>query len=404
MNLSDLLLSPHKAGSETLPDLVSAIRRHLGLDVAFISEFTGGKRVFRHVDPPAPDNPVQAGKGDPLEETYCQRIVDGRLPELIIDAAQNPEAASLPVTHAVPVGAHLGVPIRLADGSIYGTFCCFGYHPDPTLRERDLGVLHVFADVAGKLIDWERTAAIRHRQIEERIRAVLEGNSLSVLYQPIFDTKNDSVIGFEALSRFSDGSGVEGLGRPPDVWFGEANSIGLGEQLEEKAMSLALEGLPRLPDNTYLSLNVSPEHVLSGSAARMLKNMPLERIVLELTEHVPIDHYQTLLDALRPMRQRGLRLAVDDAGAGFASFRHILNLAPDRIKLDMSITRNIDSDRSRRALAAALIRFSEETGSRIVAEGVETEEELDTLQSLGVMDIQGHLLGRALALEDAAHL
>lgn len=399
VNLSDLLLSHDKPGIETLPDLLSAIRRHLGMDVAFISEFTGGKRIFRHVDPPGPDNPIQPDTGDPLEETYCQRIVDGRLPQLITDAAKNPEAASLPVTHALPVGAHLGVPVRLADGTLYGTFCCFGYRADPTLRERDLGMLHVFADVAGKLIDWERAAALRNRKIEERIRGVLDGNSLSIVYQPIYDTARDTVAGFEALSRFSDGPA-----RTPDVWFGEANAIGLGEALEEKAMLLALEGLPRLPGKAYLSVNVSPDHVLSGSTERLLKHVPLDRIVLELTEHVPVEHYQELVDALRPMRERGLRLAVDDAGAGFASFRHILHLAPERIKLDMSITRNIDSDRSRRALAAALIRFSEETGSRIVAEGVETEAELDALQRLGVVDIQGYLLGRAVALEDAALL
>lgn len=397
MNLSDMILANSKPGSDTLPDLLHAIRRHLGMDVAFISEFTEGKRVFRHVDPPGPDNPVQPGAGDPLEDTYCQRIVDGRLPGLILNAAQNPEAASLPVTHALPVGAHLGVPIRLADGSIYGTFCCFGFKPDLSLRDRDLGMLRVFADVAAKLIEWERAAAIRNRQMEERIRTVLEGNSMSIVYQPIFDTSSNTVTGFEALSRFSGGPL-----RTPDIWFGEANAIGLGEQLEEKAISLALEGLPYLPDNTYLSVNISPEHLLGGSVAKLLSNLPLDRIVLELTEHVAVEHYHMLLDELRPLRERGMRLAVDDAGAGFASFRHILNLAPDRIKLDISITRNIDSDKSRRALAAALIRFSEETGSRIVAEGVETEAELATLQHLGVVDIQGFLLGRPVSLPDAA--
>ncbi|HEY0844832.1 MAG TPA: EAL domain-containing protein [Noviherbaspirillum sp.] len=399
MELSDLILSRSKPGSETLPDLLSAIRRHLGLDVAFISEFVDGKRVFRHVDPATPDNPVQVGAGDPLEESYCQRIVDGRLPGLIPDARKNPEAASLPVTHAVPVGAHLGVPVRLADGSIYGTFCCFSRKPDESLRERDLNMLHVFADVAAKLIEWERAAALRNRQIEKRIRSVLDGNSLSIMYQPIYDTSSRTVTGFEALSRFSDGPA-----RSPDIWFGEANAVGLGEQLEEKAIALALEGLPHLPQNAYLSINISPEHVLNGSPERLLAKVPLERIVLELTEHVAVAHYQELLARLRPMRDRGMRIAVDDAGAGFASFRHILHLAPDRIKLDMSITRNIDNDRSRRALAAALIRFSEETGSRIVAEGVETQAELEALQRLGVVDIQGYLLGRALSLRDAAVL
>lgn len=399
VNLSDLITHPGKPGSETLPDLLKAIRQYLEMDIAFIAEFTDGQRVFRHVDPPGPDNPVQCGAGNPLEETYCQRVVDGRLPALMHDAAQNPEAAALPVTHALPVGAHLSVPIRLSDGTVYGTFCCFSYAPDPSLRERDVKMLHVFAAVAAKLLEWEREAATRNRHIEERIRSVLDGNGLSIVYQPIFDTVKGKLAGFEALSRFSGGDA-----RTPDIWFGEANAIGLGKQLEEKAIGLALEGLDHLPDNTYLSVNVSPEHLKGDGILPMLGAMPLDRIVLELTEHVAVEHYTELMESLRPLRERGMRLAVDDAGAGFASFRHILNLAPDRIKLDISITRNIDSDKSRRALAAAFIRFSEETGSRIVAEGVETEAELDALQDLGVSDIQGFLLGRAMALPDAMHL
>lgn len=400
MSLSELILSStSKPNREALPGLLNAIRQHLGMDVAFIAEFTEGKRVFRHVDPPTPENPVQPGAGDPLEDSYCQRVVDGRLPELLRDTSQNPVAAAMPVTHAVPVGAHISVPIRLADGSVYGTFCCFSFVPDPDLRERDLKMLRVFAEVAGKLIEWERTTAHHHQQIEERIRAVLEGNSLTVLYQPIYDAIQRKVVGFEALSRFS-----EGPARAPDIWFGEANAVGLGGQLEEKAIMLALQALSQLPNNTFLSVNISPEHVFGGSITKLLNNVPLDRIVLEITEHAAVEHYQELTNELRPLRDRGMRIAVDDAGAGFASFRHILNLAPDRIKLDMSITRNIDSDKSRRALAAAFIRFSEETGSKIVAEGVETEAELDTLRRLGVVNIQGNLLGCAVPLPDAAQL
>lgn len=400
MNLSELILSPGKPGSETLPDLLSAIRQHLGMDVAFIAEFTGGKRVFRQVDPPTPDNPVQPGAGDPLEETFCQRVADGRLPELMRDAKQNPVAAALPITHALPVGAHLSVPIRLSDGGVYGTFCCFSYAPDPDLRERDLSMLRVFADVAAKLIEWERRSAARKREIEQRIRTVLDDNGLSIVYQPIYDTMHHTLTGFEALSRFSFGN----LKRTPDIWFGEANAVGLGKALEEKAVMLALEGLAQLPGSAYLSVNMSPDHVLNDGIAELLRGMPLDRIVLELTEHAEVEHYKELAEQLRPLRERGLRVAIDDAGAGFASFRHILNLAPDRIKLDMSITRDIDSDKSRRALAAAFMRFAEETGSKLVAEGVETEAELDTLQGLGVVDIQGNLLGHPLSLPDAANL
>jgi EAL domain-containing protein (putative c-di-GMP-specific phosphodiesterase class I) len=121
--------------------------------------------------------------------------------------------------------------------------------------------------------------------------------------------------------------------------------------------------------------------------------------MLEVTEHASIQDYSVIAAKLAPLRQLGLRLAVDDAGAGYASFRHILKLKPDVIKLDASLVGAIDQDRGVRALAAALIRFAEETGSKIVAEGVETQEELNVLRQLNVNKAQGYLLGRPSPIE-----
>jgi EAL domain-containing protein (putative c-di-GMP-specific phosphodiesterase class I) len=116
--------------------------------------------------------------------------------------------------------------------------------------------------------------------------------------------------------------------------------------------------------------------------------------VLELTEHASVGNYGRLADALDPLRVRGVRVAVDDAGAGFASFRHILNLNPDIIKLDMALTRGIQADPVRRALASALVTFARELHAVIVAEGIETEAELKALRSLGVGYGQGFFLAR----------
>lgn len=136
-----------------LDNALAAIRTHLGMDVAFISEFTAGQRIFRHVDSETGHAPIAVGQGDPLEESYCQRVVDGRLPELIADAFELPEAAALPCTHSLPVRAHLSVPIRLASGDIYGTFCCYSTHPDASLNERDIALLRIFADLTAGHIE-----------------------------------------------------------------------------------------------------------------------------------------------------------------------------------------------------------------------------------------------------------
>lgn len=150
-------------------------------------------------------------------------------------------------------------------------------------------------------------------------------------------------------------------------------------------------------------MNSSPELILTGRLHPLLDQMAdLSRLVLEITEHAAVHDYVALALSLSPFRRRGARLAVDDAGAGYSSMRHILNLAPEIIKLDISLTQHIDSDAKRRALAKGLTSFAHEIGSLVIAEGVERPEELDMLQRLGVDCAQGYLLSKPLELEAAA--
>lgn len=216
------------------------------------------------------------------------------------------------------------------------------------------------------------------------------------MYQPIYDFPENRVVGFESLSRFATEPK-----RTPDAWFNEAARVGLGSTLELKAIRAALSGLNQLPDHVYLSINVSPETILGGGIKDIFCGIPSNRVKLELTEHAAIDRYNDIVSVLGPLRDQGLRIAVDDAGAGYASFRHILSLDPDVIKLDTSITRNIHVDKSRRALTSAFVAFSRKTGSQIIAEGVETAAELDALKELGVTSAQGYFLGKPMPLASA---
>ncbi|MCE4556991.1 EAL domain-containing protein [Roseateles cellulosilyticus] len=380
----------------SLARLLQAIRRHMGMDVAFISEFEHGRRVFRHVDIGDARLLIQPGDSDPLEESYCVRVVDGRLPELIPDACVNAEALTLPVTRAVPVGAHLSVPIRLSDGRIYGTFCCFSHAPDLTLTARDLQVMRVFAELAAEQIQLNLSEGEARRLAEGRIDAVLQSDQLRMVFQPIVDLDMNRVVGFESLARFS--------GEPyrtPDLWFSEATLVGRAAELEIKAIRLALARLNELPTDVYVTVNASPEVIVQGALADALHGQPLERIVVEVTEHQAIKRYEAIAEVIAPLQREGLRIAIDDAGAGYASFRHVLDLHPQIIKLDISITHAIDVDRSRRALAAALCGFALETGCGIVAEGVETQAELDAVRALGIGRAQGYHLGRPMSFMDA---
>jgi len=147
LNTQSLLSVQQKTGGNFLQNTLSALRRHLDMDVAFISHFHDGVREFRFVDSKGLSPPIAVGDSGLLEDSYCQRVIDGRLPEIINDAFELPEAMSMEVTALVPVRAHMSVPIKLSDGKIYGTFCCFSYTPDQTLNERDISVMHVFADL-----------------------------------------------------------------------------------------------------------------------------------------------------------------------------------------------------------------------------------------------------------------
>ena len=378
---------------------LASVRKHLGMEVAYVSEFVGDRSVFREVDAPGLEALIRVGDSFSLDDVYCRHILAGRMPELIPDTALDPIAQSMPITHATPIGAHMSVPIRRADGTAVGMFCCLSPHPNPSLNQRDLQVMRLVAEMAATEIDARMQT---EREVEDRlasIRAVIDGQGFAFAYQPIYDFEHEHPVGFEALCRFR----AEPY-RTPDLWFNDAFAAGCGVDLELAALSVALRSLQALPGSAFLSVNASPETILSGRLAPLLERLPGKRVVLEVTEHARVADYPALSAALAPIRSRGVRLAIDDAGAGYASLQHIIQLRPDVIKLDMGLTRAVDTDPARRALAAALIFFARETGCLIVAEGIETGSELQTLQRLGVPRGQGYLLGRPTDLDGACAL
>jgi EAL domain-containing protein (putative c-di-GMP-specific phosphodiesterase class I) len=382
-------------GTDAVDNVLKAIREHLGMDVAFVSEFRETDRVFWHVS--ARDRtPIQPGDSAALENGYCQRVVDGRLPELIPNAQLVPEAAALPETSAIPIGAHLSVPVRFSDGRLFGTLCCFSFASDPSLGERDVGILRAFAALLGSQIERDLTESKSLVESRARITAALRAGQPSIVYQPIYHLKSGRLAGLECLSRFN----LEPA-RPPDEWFAEAAEVGMGCDLELAAIRTALEALPKIPADAYLSVNCSPQTILDERIQKFLQGVDLQRVVLEVTEHDYISDYPALLRVLSPLRALGLRVAIDDAGAGYASLRHVLNFQPEKIKLDISLTKNLDADPKRRALASALIAFGREIRSHIVAEGVETAAELATLMRIGVDSAQGYFLARPMPLEAA---
>lgn len=247
----------------------------------------------------------------------------------------------------------------------------------------------------------DRRLAQEQRSRRRRVQHVLDTGGIEMVYQPIVDLRTHRLAGAEALARFPGAPP-----RRPDEWFAEAAAVGLGVELELLAVRRALTQFDRLPGAAYLSVNVSPRLALDPRLAEALRGQ--RPVVLELTEHAPVEQYDVLLDVLADLRLRGLRLAVDDAGSGYASMRHIVRLKPDIIKLDIELVRGIDTDPARRALAAALVTFGAEIGATLTAEGIENADQLHTLRQLKVPFGQGFHLGRpgplrSLAANSAAH-
>lgn len=235
----------------------------------------------------------------------------------------------------------------------------------------------------------DRLEADEFARRAQRVDETLSGDTVSMVFQPIVSLVDGHVLGVEALARFD----AEPC-RPPNEWFAEAAAVGRGVELELKAVERGLAQLDALDADVYMSVNASPDAVVAPALADLLDAYPGNRIVLELTEHTRVQDYGALLEALDRPRTAGLRVAVDDTGAGYASLQHLLRLQPNVVKLDVALTRNIDGDPARRALASALVAFAEEIGAVLVAEGVETPAELRTLRGLGISAAQGYQLAR----------
>lgn len=378
---------PADATDSLVKRSLESVRAHLGMDVAYLSEFVGDETIFREIDAPGLEHLASVGDAMPLEEVYCRHILAGRLPELIQDTSAIPLCMSLPITQALPIGAHVSVPIRRPDGEVYGMFCCLSAAPRPTLNERDLHIVRAFAGLVAEEIERDSVRTCGHAAKRAAIHAAIAPGGLSVVLQPICELLDGQPVGYEALSRFA-------AGRSPDRWFADAAEVGLGLELECVAIRAATAMLPLLPDALSLSINASPETVMSGALDALLDVDTPHRLVLELTEHATFDDYDTLCARIASLRARGIRLAIDDAGAGFSGLQHILKLRPDLIKLDLTLIRDIDTDPAKRALASAMQSFARQTGATLIAEGVETPGERSTLISLGLRRGQGYLLGR----------
>ena len=371
---------------QQVAELLRTAKESLQLSVAFLSRLDGTTQHLEVVESSVPFL-FQEGNQQRQETSFCQAILDGDLPAVIPDVRQHPRAMALPAARLPRIRSYVSVPVVLSDGELYGTFCAAGLTTDKGLTKRDKSLMTVLASAAAVIIEPGVREQERRRELLARLEPVLAGGGPLVVLQPIVDLATGVRVGSEALSRFPTA-----WGKAPDVCFAEAHSVGLGHELELVALDRAAEHLTAVEG--YVAMNISPATLLLPEFAALMERLPLERVLLELSEHDQVEDYDALAAALAPFRARGMRLAIDDVGAGFSSLRHIVVTAPDVLKMDRSIVSGVDTDPVLTRLVGSLVEFGHGGGATVVAEGVETAAEAGVLRDLGVDLGQGWFFGR----------
>jgi EAL domain-containing protein (putative c-di-GMP-specific phosphodiesterase class I)/DNA-binding response OmpR family regulator len=312
---------------------------------------------------------LESRRASAVDDTYAARVRDAGMQRM----------AYAPLRHR---GELIGVLVAATAESGSGL-------ADDDLA-RQLPALMAFAELAGALLGPQLMADDRTADARAAIESIIASRAFSPVFQPIVSLATGRPVAYEALTRFDDGL-------RPDLRFTEADEMGLGGALEETCVAEAIEHARELPAGVWLSVNASPRFLLDGRALSGLVAGAGRPVVIELTEHLPIHDYAEIRAAIAALGSE-VRFAVDDTGAGENTLQHIVELGPDFVKVDISLVRSVDTNPARRAIIRALTYFAEEVGPRLVAEGIETRGELDTLRGIGVHMGQGYLLGRPRSL------
>ncbi len=364
--------------------VVELARTHLHMDIAFVSQFIDGRQIYQTITGEAESFGVTAGNGPFLPNTFCSRVVVGELPNVIPDVAADSRVRYLPITRQAGIGAYVGVPLRLSDGTLYGTLCCLSHDSHRSLTDRDGLYLQLLADLLVDELDREQRLGSDRAMIND----VLNRGRIDIAVQPVISLTDGRRLGLEALARFPTE-----VGSPSHV-FAIADRVGLRLELEQLTAGRAMELAPFTAPGEFLSLNMSPasivawEVLLNGAAAGG------DSLVIEITEHQAIDRYDNVQNALIALRGHGIRIAIDDVGAGYASMHHVLQLNPDFLKIDRKIVGGAADDRGRRSVISGFVSLARDIGATVIGEGVETKADLEVLRELGVDAAQGYLLGR----------
>ncbi|CAO5235838.1 sensor domain-containing phosphodiesterase [Frankia sp. AgKG'84/4] len=382
------------ASTASVIGLLGVLRRRLGMDTAWLGRVDGDRLTIQVLAGTGSSFHLVRGQTMPLRGSLYDRVLHDEMPVLVADTRADRRTSTSRVVRELDIGSLAAAPVVDDTGHVYGVLGCLAHGARPLLRDRDAQYLGMIAaTLRGPLTDLRQTWAGRAR-VWSNVSRVLDRGGPELAFQPVFDLRRNRIVGVEALARFPGGP-------DPASWFAAAATVGLGVELELAAIRGALAALPRLPTRIGLAVNASAATVSAG-LIELVRHCDAERLVVEITEHERIENTPVVVEDLTRLRRLGIRFAADDVGAGYAGLEQLVRLRPEIIKMDCALTRAIDVDPARRAVAAGLAHVAEEIGGSVIAEGIETTGELRAVRGTGIRFGQGFLLGfPARALSDA---
>jgi EAL domain-containing protein (putative c-di-GMP-specific phosphodiesterase class I) len=280
------------------------------------------------------------------------------------------------------------------DADLFKKFGC--YVGSTTIKPDEKARLEriVYDGLERALDESQSREAVAAAERQKRLLDIIEAGSVRTLVHPVFRLEDLSVVGYEALTRGPEGGEFE----RPDKLFKVAYDADLVLRLERLCRKRALEAAKELPEDRLLFMNIEPESVvdpqlrdITFSGMMADAGITPKSVVFEVTERSAISDFSAFRSALEYLRALGFSVAVDDAGAGYGSLQCLAEVNPEWVKVDMSLVRGIDTDDIRQQLLASLVRFTDGIGVNLVAEGIETKGELETVRELGVAFGQGFI-------------
>ncbi|MCM3923026.1 EAL domain-containing protein [Frankia sp. AiPs1] len=412
---------PSRGGIEpdtTVMELLGILRRHLGMDLAYLARADGEDLVIQVLNGAGGRFGLAAGARVRPDPASYRSLLAGTLPKVIPDTRCDPLLIDLPIVRRMGIGCYASAVVTDKKGEVFGVLGCISRDPRPHLRERDSRFLGLAAEyLSDAVLDLHRIWEARSR-VWCSISELIDAGGPEIVYQPIVDLATGRIAAVEALSRFPGESRLPGeprlLDEPrlphearepprgPRGWYFDATTIGLSAELELAAIRRALRALPQLPTAVCLTVNASPATIISGLLDVLHDDETCRRLIVEITEHEYFCDDAEVLRGVRDLRSRGVRIAADDTGTGYAGLEQLIELHPDIVKLDYVVTHGMDTDPARRTTAAALVMISREFGGLVIAEGIETPGELDTALDVHIPYGQGFLLGAPAATPSLA--